>query len=95
MTAKPGRSVPREELEGDAIRPGNPLFGAVWINPHRMSGAPGFYGTRVPIRNLFDYLRAAHTIDEFLVDFPGVTREQIEAVLRHAPELFRSRGHAA
>src|SRR4051794_27893870 len=33
-------------LEGDKIQPGHPLFGLVWINPKRVSGAPCFYGTR-------------------------------------------------
>lgn len=88
-------AVTPEDLEGDAIRPGNPLFGTVWINPERMSGAPCFYGTRVPIKNLFDYLRAGRTFDEFLRDFPGVARRQVEAVLAKAPDFFLPRGHAA
>ena len=46
-----------------------------------MSGAPCFAGTRVPVRNLFDYLEAGDTLATFLDDFPGVTREQAIAVL--------------
>ncbi|MBA3441434.1 MAG: DUF433 domain-containing protein [Pyrinomonadaceae bacterium] len=55
--------------------------GLIWTDPERMSGAPCFDGTRVPIKNLFDYLAAGESIDEFLEGFPGVTREQAEAVL--------------
>lgn len=46
-----------------------------------MSGAPCFDGTRVPVKNLFDYLAGGESLDEFLDGFPGVTREQAEAVL--------------
>ena len=41
-----------------------------------VSGTPIFVGTRVPLKNLFDYLAGGHTLDEFLDDFPGVGREQ-------------------
>src|SRR5438067_10481668 len=68
-------------LEEDKIQPGHPLFGLVWINPERVSGAPCFYGTRVPIKNLFDSLAAGETIDEFLDGFDGASREQALAVL--------------
>jgi hypothetical protein len=39
-----------ELLTGDKIQPGHPLFGLIWINRNRVSGAPCFYGTRVPAR---------------------------------------------
>jgi uncharacterized protein (DUF433 family) len=85
------RQVPAEELEGDLIPRGSPFDGIVWMNPERMSGTPGFFGTRVPVQHLFDYLRGGHTIDAFLDDFPGVTREQVDAVLRLVTEnLFRA-----
>ena len=70
-----------EYLVGDLIQPGNPLFGVIWINPDRVSGAPCFYGTRVPVKSLFDSLAAGETLDQFLDDFEGVTREQSFAVL--------------
>ena len=73
-----------EELHGDKIQPGHPLFGVVWINPGRVSGAPCFYGSRVPIKNLFDSLAAGETIADFLDGFDGVTHEQVEAVLNLA-----------
>ncbi len=68
-------------LEGDLIQPGHPLFGVVWINRERVSGAPCFYATRVPVSTLFDCLAAGETLDEFLDDFEGVAREQAIAVL--------------
>jgi uncharacterized protein (DUF433 family) len=75
------RPVPPESLENDRVQPGHPLFGLIWINPDRISGAPCFYGTRVPIRNLFDSLAAGETLDEFLDGFEGVSREQAVAVM--------------
>jgi uncharacterized protein (DUF433 family) len=52
-----------------------------------MSGMPVFAGTRVPIKNLFDYLEAGDTLDEFLRQFPGVSREHAIAVLKLARAL--------
>lgn len=89
------RPVEPGDLEGDLVRPENPLFGTVWINQARMSGAPCFYGTRVPVKHLFDYVRAGHTVAEFLDDFPGVTPEQVESVLRRAADFVLPKGHAA
>ena len=51
------------------------------VNAERMGGAPCFKGTRVPITQLFDYLEAGDSLDEFLTDFPTVTREQALGVL--------------
>lgn len=68
-------------LEGDRIRPGHPLFGVVWMNPARVSGAACFFGTRVPVQNLFDSLAAGESLDDFLDGFEGVSREQAVAVL--------------
>jgi uncharacterized protein (DUF433 family) len=68
-------------IEHDRIQPGNSLFGLVWINPKRVSGAPCFYGTRVPVKNLFDSLAAGESLEEFLDGFEGVSREQVLAVL--------------
>lgn len=76
--------VAAESLIGDLIQPGHPLFGLVWINPERVSGAPCFYGTRVPIKTLFDSLGAGQTLEDFLDDFEGVACEQAEALLELA-----------
>jgi uncharacterized protein (DUF433 family) len=76
--------VAGEHLVGDLIQPGHPLFGVIWINRERVSGAPCFYGTRVPVKTLFDCLAADQTLSEFLDDFEGVSREQAQAVLELA-----------
>jgi len=70
-----------ELLAGDLIQPRHPLFALVWINKNRVSGAPCFYGTRVPIKSLFDALSAGEALEQFLDDFEGVTREQAETLL--------------
>ncbi|MGI9064910.1 MAG: DUF433 domain-containing protein [Pyrinomonadaceae bacterium] len=56
------------------------------VDPERMSGAPCFTGTRVPIAHLFDYLEGGETIDEFLDQFPSVTREHALAALELSKE---------
>lgn len=63
----------------------------IWIDPERVSGAPCFINTRVPIQNLFDYLEGGEPLDEFLEGFPPVTREQAIKVLELAKSnLLRS-----
>jgi uncharacterized protein (DUF433 family) len=49
-----------------------------------LSGEPVFRGTRVPFKSLTDYLEHRHTLDEFLDDFPGVTRTAAIAALEEA-----------
>ncbi len=78
------KPVAAEHLVGDVVQPGNPLFGLIWINRARVSGAPCFYASRVPIQNLFDYLESGYTLDEFLDDFDGIDREQATGVLELA-----------
>jgi uncharacterized protein (DUF433 family) len=53
-------------------------------SPDKVSGEWVFKETRVPVRALFENLEGGARIDEFLEWFPGVTREQVETVLRHA-----------
>lgn len=52
--------------------------------PGKVGGAWVFKGTRVPVRALFGNLEGGARIEEFLAWFPGVSREQAEAVLEHA-----------
>lgn len=52
--------------------------------PDKVSGAWLFRGTRVPVEALFENLKSGASVDEFLKWFPGVSREQVEAVLAHA-----------
>ena len=57
------------------------------VDPEKMSGTPCFTGTRVPLTHLFDYFEAGDTLDDFLTDFPSVTRDQALGVL----ELMKKR----
>jgi uncharacterized protein (DUF433 family) len=51
-------------------------------DPEKLGGTPVFAGTRVPIKNLFDYLEGGDSLDVFLDDFPTVSREQALGVLQ-------------
>ena len=53
-----------------------------------VSGTPIFAGTRVPLKNLFDYLAGGYDLDEFLADFPGVSRAQAIRALDMAREVL-------
>lgn len=55
----------------------------VTISPNIQSGEPVFTNTRVPVKNLFDYLKAGYSLNEFLDDFPSVTKEHAIRVLEH------------
>lgn len=57
-------------------------------DPEILSGTPVFRGTRVPFQNLLDYLEGGETLDEFLDDFPSVTREAAIAALEQAKALL-------
>jgi uncharacterized protein (DUF433 family) len=54
--------------------------------PGKVSGAWLFKGTRVPVKALFENLEDGARVDDFLEWFPGVTRDQVELVLRHAEQ---------
>lgn len=56
-------------------------------DPEILGGVPVFRGTRVPFKNLLDYLEGGDTLGEFLEEFPSVTREAAIAALEHAKEL--------
>jgi len=57
-------------------------------DPEILSGTPVFAGTRVPAKNLIDYLEHGRSLDQFLEDFPTVRREQVIAMLEEAKELL-------
>lgn len=59
--------------------------------PDILSGMPVFTGTRVPVKNLFDYIESGDTIENFLVDFPTVRREQVMEVLELAEHMITER----
>jgi uncharacterized protein (DUF433 family) len=56
----------------------------VHSDPEILGGTPVFVGTRVPVQNFIDYLEAGDRLDDFLQDFPAVTREQAVAALEIA-----------
>lgn len=56
----------------------------VHSDPEIVSGTPVFVGTRVPVQALLDYLEGGETLDEFLDDFPSVSREQAVAFIAEA-----------
>jgi len=56
-------------------------------DPEILGGMPVFRGTRVPFKNLLDYLEGGSTLDEFLEEFPSVTRDAAIAALEHAKQL--------
>jgi uncharacterized protein (DUF433 family) len=64
-------------------------------DPEIMSGALCFAGTRVPVKNLFDYLEGSSTLEDFLLDFPSVSRERAVAVLEAAQERLAADAPAA
>ena len=60
------------------------------IKPDTVSGTPCFVGTRVPIKSLFDYLEAGDDLDEFLDQFPSVTREAAIQLLEDSRHAVRT-----
>ena len=62
-------------------------------DPEILGGTPVFAGTRVPVRNLIDYLESGETLDAFLDSFPSVSREQAIAVLELARETLTARAN--
>ena len=64
-------------------------------DPEIMSGALCFSSTRVPVKNLFDYLEGSSSLEEFLEDFPTVSRERAVAVLEAARERLATDAPAA
>ncbi|MDQ1638045.1 MAG: hypothetical protein QOF62_1384 [Pyrinomonadaceae bacterium] len=53
-----------------------------------LGGTPVFFGTRVPVKTLFDYLEEGETLDEFLDDFPAVSKERAVQVLERMKEAL-------
>jgi uncharacterized protein (DUF433 family) len=64
-----------------------PVAQDVVIDRDVLGGTPVFRGTRVPFQALLDYLEGGQTIDEFLDDFPTVSRDTAISALEHAKEL--------
>ncbi len=64
------------------------LNAVVRSDPEILGGTPVFVGTRVPLRNLIDYLEGGRSLDEFVDDFPTVSRAQAVAALEAAHEVL-------
>lgn len=58
----------------------------ITVSKEIQSGEPVFRGTRVPLKNLFDYLKGGKSVEVFLEDFPSVTYEQAAAVIELAED---------
>ena len=56
----------------------------ITVDPETMGGVPVFRGTRVPVTTLFEYLERNYSIEDFLYEFPSVTKEVALSVLSHA-----------
>jgi uncharacterized protein (DUF433 family) len=66
----------------------------ITIDSEILGGQPVFKGTRVPVETLFDHLEAGISLEEFLDDFPTVTKEQVVATLEVANKLLTSKNAA-
>jgi uncharacterized protein (DUF433 family) len=71
------------------------IAGIVHSDPEILGGTPVFVGTRVPLQNLIDYLEGDYSVDEFLDDFPSVSRNQVIAALEEAHTLLIARARSA
>jgi uncharacterized protein (DUF433 family) len=67
----------------------------VHSDPEILGGTPVFIGTRVPVKNMYDYLETGDSLDEFLDDFPSVTREHAVAVLEGGREMIEAHASIA
>lgn len=67
----------------------------ITTSPDRLGGTPVFAGTRVPVQTLVDYLEAGDSLDDFLTDFPSISREHAIAVLELAKSALLAKAVAA
>jgi uncharacterized protein (DUF433 family) len=65
------------------------------IEPGTRSGQPVIRGMRIAVKDVFEYLAGGMTVDEFLTDFPELTREDVEACFAFAAEQAEHPTHAA
>ena len=71
------------------------IASVVHSDPEILGGTPVFVGTRVPLQNLIDYLAGGETLEEFLEQFPSVSREQARAALALAGDVLEERARTA
>ncbi len=65
-------------------------YGAINIDPETMGGTPVFIGSRIPIQTLFDYIEGGGGLNEFLEDYPTITKELALEVLEMAKKSLTS-----
>lgn len=65
-------------------------YGAINIDPETMGGTPVFIGSRIPIQTLFDYIEGGDGLNEFLEDYPTITKELALEVLQMAKKSLTS-----
>ena len=63
------------------------------IDPDILGGTPVFLGTRVPIKNLFDYLETGESLEVFMKDFDNVSKDQVVRVLEMSQKLIETSYH--
>jgi len=80
-----------DETTGDGTMGTAIMERVIVIDPDVLSGTPCFRGTRVPFKNLMDYLEGGHSLGEFLRQFPTVTREMAVQALEEAKESLLAR----
>jgi uncharacterized protein (DUF433 family) len=91
------RELPRLQrvLDANMESPMGEQGPVVHRDPQNLGGTPVFVGTRVPLRNLIDYLERGYSLDEFLDAFPSVSRQQAIAVLEAAHEALTTAARSA
>jgi uncharacterized protein (DUF433 family) len=67
----------------------------ITVDPQIQGGVPVFAGTRVPVKNLFEYLEGGESLDQFLDDFPRFARDVVVGVLEQAREAVTPHAHSA
>jgi uncharacterized protein (DUF433 family) len=86
---------PRGHVRIEEEAPMPAAAAVIHSDPEILGGTPVFVGTRVPFRNLIDYLERNHSLEEFLDSFPTVSREQVVAALEAAHEAVSARAHSS
>jgi uncharacterized protein (DUF433 family) len=92
LVSQPWGLMIRSSQHGVSMSVPEPL---ITSSPDRLSGTPVFAGTRVPVQTLLDYLEGGDALDDFLLDFPSVSREHAIAVLEAAKSALLAKALAA
>jgi len=67
------------------------LLQRIWIDPARCGGKPCIRGHRIWVSLILDMLAAGESVEAILCDYPGITREDIQACIAHSSEIARER----